>query len=116
MNKIIFSGLLILVCCLFGEIGISEAKDKYDISGECIKMDISTGTSVISPNDICMAKGYGKCLKASGSFETCTTDSCDTCSGAIAGATCDGKNWWNIVAADTSAAKVGHLICKPKTW
>jgi len=109
-----FCGALVVACCLFGGVGVVEGV--YDISGECVEMNIPAGVGTISPEDICRAAGYGHCLEASGSFFTCTTGTCGTCGGAVAGTTCNGKNWWVIQATHTSAARVGHLICNVRTW
>lgn len=66
MNKIIFSGLLVLVCCLFGEVGVINGKE-IDIGGDCIGIEMSNG-DIMTPNDLCRAAGYGSCKEVAGSW------------------------------------------------
>ena len=112
MNKIIFSGLLILVCCLAGDVG--TVNGATDISGQCVKMTIPANTR-ITPNDVCRAAGHGPCIKASGYFYVCNNELCAVCSGAVGGTTCS-KQSNSISPFDRKGARVGNLVYDVRSW
>jgi len=114
MNKTIFSGVLILVCCLFVEIGAIEAKSAYDISGECIILTTqgTMGPGTVSPEDICLSAGLGSCKKGHGQIRVYGTDNCTGASGARNLLNCSDV----IGGGIRKSAKLANLICKPRTW
>ena len=112
MKKIIFSGMLVLVCCLFGEIGAVEAAKTYDISLQCIPMSVSNGES-ITPNDICYAAGYGHCHDAQARVLFYNDENC------TAGTTAPAIGGCNSSVApvvDSEGVQVITLVCNMRTW
>ena len=110
-----FCGIFILVCCLFGNIGIVEALDPVDISGKCVSVSISTGETIM-PNDVCSKAGYGSCDDAAGTITAFINSDCTgvVVSAPMAGLNCnDGTT---IIASGGSVKYVGILKCNPRTW
>ena len=73
MKKIIFSGMLVLACCLFGEIGVVHGVT--DIVGQCVPMSLLAGDR-IALNRVCMGAGYGNCNDTLGNVTTFATGDC----------------------------------------
>ena len=116
MNKTIFSGFLILVCCLFFEIG--AVRSATDISGQCIPVSLSTGSETTA-DSACMAAGHGPCASVGGSyfgFATCAD--CENNVNGLVGApnpitSCDTVRT-NVGA--NKCIKVSNLVCNMKSW
>ncbi len=114
MKKIIFSGMLVLICCLLGEVGTVEGKT-VDIAGQCVEMSVSIGES-ISPEDVCLRAGRGHCRNYAGALNVCPNNVCaGGCTGYPGIADCND----NVVSLlnGNSARVVGTLECDAtKTW
>ena len=116
MRKIIFSGMLVLVCCLFG--GVEVVDGRTDISGQCIEISFS---DPISPSDVCQAAGYGPCLEASGDFFMAQNNYCSSTDGWWNGGigvvgNC-GSNSFNPPPGFTcKSAMITNLVCDMRTW
>jgi|GEM_PF-3364837 len=117
MNKIIFSGLLILVCCLFVDVGAIEAKSAYDISGKCISLPKPVPRfTIITPDDVCQAAGLGSCLRVEvgEKFEAFNEEDCIGASSPITiNNGCSTTPTFNVIAKSIIAT---DLVCKPRTW
>ena len=111
MKKIIFCGIFILVCCLFGEIGAVDGKT--DISGKCIEMTIPSGNT-ITLNDVCLAAGHGPCLEANpGAFQAFTDGDCSN-GGWAGNVTCNTP--MTFIGVDYESVQINGLICDMRTW
>ncbi len=75
-----FCGMLILICCLFGEVEMVKGKT-VDLNMECIDMSMSIGEE-ITPDDVCIAAGFGHCREVLG-LEILQIDVCSGVAGVV---------------------------------
>ena len=113
MNKIIFSGLMILVCCLFGGVGMVGAET--DISVQCINLSIPAGPEVTTLDDICRAAGYGPCLRTDPAAAIALYREED-CIDQYAGAGIDCNLPMSPSEVGKSAMALGGVICDVRGW
>ena len=111
LNKY-FCGMLVLACCLFGGIGMTEAIKTYDISLQCIPMSVSTGET-ITPNDICYAAGYGHCHDAGITVLFHNDENCTVGTTAPVVGNCDSSV---APVVDSKGVIATALVCNSKTW
>jgi len=113
MNKIIFSGLLVLVCCLAG--GVNIVNGATNISGQCVKMTIPAG-GTITPNDVCRAAGHGSCLNTGGFIRIYDGGGCTAGSATSAGGITCSTSSWVVLGVDGKSARIGSLVCDVRSW
>ena len=104
--------MLVLVCCLFGEVGI--ASRGTDISGQCINLSIPKGPEVTTLDDICQAAGYGHCLRISPTA-TISLYRNEDCTNLYASAVID-CDLPMAPLEDGKSAMTHGVICDMKTW
>ena len=114
MKKIIFCCLLVLICCFFGETKTIKAIDTYDISGQCVEILMPIGSHT-TPEDVCLAAGYGRCQSAGGTFKTYLMENCVPPSLFKNGVDCNSVRNLAVPAFHKSAS-VDTLICYKKGW
>ncbi|MEA1936950.1 MAG: pilin [Patescibacteria group bacterium] len=112
LNKC-FCGMLILICCLFGEVERINAVET-DISGQCISITTSAGT-IITPDDVCIAAGYENgCVDAGGVGETLTIYETSNCNPFFWQAITPNANCGDASLSppnDCVGARVSYLVC-----
>ena len=112
MNKIVFSGLLVLVCCLIGD--VEAVQGKTDVGGQCIPMEMPKFQNV-TLDSVCHKAGYGRCLEASGQFITFSNNDCTGFKGGPMIVDC---NTVRNIPFDYYSTKIigGKLVCDVKGW
>ncbi len=100
-----------MVCCLFGEVEMAKALDPVDMSGKCIRINMPAGVGK-TLDDVCMARGYGKCSTATGVLSAFTDSNCTA---GIAG---PAVNCGTVITPpiDWKSVRLANLKCNPKIW
>ena len=114
-----FCGMLVLICCLFGAVGVVEA-GTVDISGRCISMDPIPPFTVITPSEVCRAAGYGDCFKVGLASNFVSFDNNGTGAGCIGVSDTIVMNFdcssTPTFVRETRGIRATDLLCNSRTW
>jgi len=115
MKRVIFSGMLVLVCCLFGGVEVAEALNPVDISGKCVDISSPERAGAVSGgNLVCRSAGYGDCASTNvaATLQLFNDTDCGILTSSMPMAFgCD-----TLIFPTTKSAIISDLFCEPRTW